>query len=93
MNTETMDRDTTDAAAITQAAREKLKQIVHKVERLEEEKAEVSGQIKDVYAEAKAMGYDTKALKSVVRLRKLDRQEREEAEAILETYLLAIGEI
>ncbi|WP_267889696.1 DUF2312 domain-containing protein [Henriciella litoralis] len=49
--------------------------------------------MKDVYAEAKAMGYDTKALRQVVRVRKQDRQEREEQEAVLETYLIALGEI
>ena len=81
------------AEALTQLARDKLRQTVEKIERLEDEKAEVSGQIKDVYAEAKSMGYDTKALRSVVRLRKIDRQEREEFEAILDTYLLALGEI
>lgn len=81
------------AAALTQAAKEKLKQVVSKIEKLEEEKKEVGGQIKDVYAEAKSMGYDTKALRQVVRLRRMDRQEREEAEAILDTYLMALGEI
>jgi uncharacterized protein (UPF0335 family) len=81
------------AASLTEAARDKLRQTVSKIEKLEEEKKEVGGQIKDVYAEAKAMGYDTKALRAVVRLRKLDRQEREEQEAILDTYLLALGEI
>jgi uncharacterized protein (UPF0335 family) len=79
--------------AITEVAREKLKQLVAKIETLEEEKKEVGGQIKDTYAEAKAMGYDTKALRAVIRLRKQDRQEREEYEAILDTYLLALGEI
>ena len=79
--------------AITEAAREKLKQLVAKIETLEEEKKEVGGQIKDTYAEAKAMGYDTKALRAVIRPRKQDRQEREEYEAILDTYLLALGEI
>jgi uncharacterized protein (UPF0335 family) len=81
------------AAALTQAAKEKLKQVVSKIEKLEEEKKEVGGQIKDTYAEAKAMGYDTKALRAVIRLRRMDRQEREEAEAILDTYLMALGEI
>ena len=81
------------AASLTEAAREKLRQTVSKIEKLEEEKKEVGGQIKDVYAEAKSMGYDTKALRAVVRIRKLDRQEREEQEAILDTYLLALGEI
>ncbi len=81
------------AAALTQAAKDKLKQVVAKVERLEEEKKEVGAQIKDVYAEAKSMGYDTKALRAVVRLRKIDRQEREEQQSILDVYLLALGEI
>jgi uncharacterized protein (UPF0335 family) len=81
------------AAALTQAARDKLKQVVAKIERLEEEKAQVGGQIKDVYAEAKSMGYDVKALRATVRLRKQDRQEREEQQSILDTYLLALGEI
>lgn len=85
--------DGSSAAALTEAAREKLKQVVSKIERLEEEKKEVGGQIKDVYAEAKSMGYDTKALRSVVRYRKQDRQEREEQQTILDTYLLALGEI
>ncbi len=85
--------DGASAAALTEAAKDKLKQVVAKIERLEEEKKEVGGQIKDVYSEAKAMGYDTKALRQVVRYRKTDRQEREEQQAILDTYLLALGEI
>ncbi|QYJ02038.1 DUF2312 domain-containing protein [Henriciella algicola] len=82
-----------DDGKLTDAAREKLRLTVERIERLEEEKKEVADQIKDVYAEAKAMGYDTKALRQVVRLRKQDRQEREEAEAVLETYLIALGEV
>lgn len=78
---------------INSAGKEKLRQIVAKIEKLEEEKKETAGEIKDVYGEAKAMGYDTKALRTVIRLRKIDRQEREEADAILDTYLLALGEI
>lgn len=85
--------DDAQATAMTEVAREKLRQTVARIERLEEEKAEVASQIKDVYAEAKAFGYDIKALRQVVRLRKVDRAEREEQEAILETYLLAMGEI
>src|SRR5215510_5197088 len=77
--------DGASAAALTEAAREKLKQVVSKIERLEEEKKEVGGQIKDVYAEAKSMGYDTKALRGVIRYRKQDRQEREEQQSILDT--------
>jgi uncharacterized protein (UPF0335 family) len=89
----TKENDDAAAIALTKAAKDKLKQIVSKIEKLEEEKREVGGQIKDVYQEAKSMGYDPKALRTVVRLRRMDRQEREEGEAILDTYLLALGEI
>ncbi|MBI1339889.1 DUF2312 domain-containing protein [bacterium] len=81
------------ALSLTEAAREKLRLIVARIEKLEEERAEVAGQIKDVFGEAKSMGYDVKALRTVVRLRKQDRQKREEAQSILDTYLLALGEI
>ena len=70
-----------------------MRQTVDRIERLEEEKSEVANQIKEVYGEAKAFGYDTKALRKVIQTRRLDRQEREEQEAILDTYLLALGEI
>lgn len=78
---------------LTEAAREKLKQTVARIERLEQEKMELAAQIKDVYSEAKAFGYDTKALRKAVALRKVDRAEREEQEAILDLYLHALGEI
>jgi uncharacterized protein (UPF0335 family) len=81
------------AIALTEAAKDKLKQVVAKIERLEEERRELTLQIKDVYGEAKSMGYDTKALRAVVRLRRQDRQEREEQQSILDVYLLALGEI
>jgi uncharacterized protein (UPF0335 family) len=68
-----------------------LKAIVERIERLEEEKAEVADQIKEVYAEAKAHGYDTKVLRKVVSLRKKPAEERQEEEALLETYLAALG--
>jgi uncharacterized protein (UPF0335 family) len=77
---------------IDETTREKLRQTVAKIERLEEEKKEVAEQIKEVYGEAKAIGFDTKALRSVIRLRKIERAEREEQEMILETYLIALGE-
>ncbi len=77
---------------LTDAAREKLRLTVERIERLEEEKKEVADQIKDVYAEAKAMGYDTKILRQVVKLRKQDRDERAEQETLLETYMIALGE-
>ena len=78
---------------LTDAAREKLRLTVERIERLEVEKKEVADQIKDVYAEAKAMGYDPKILRQVVRLRKQDRDERQEQESLLETYMIALGEI
>jgi uncharacterized protein (UPF0335 family) len=61
------------------------------VERLEEEKKAISDDIRDVYAEAKANGFDTKALRTIVRLRKQDLEERREQEAILDTYMHALG--
>ena len=77
---------------LTEATREKLRQTVAKIERLEEEKKEVAEQIKEIYAEAKAFGFDTKALRQVIKVRKVDRAEREEQEMVLDTYLLALGE-
>jgi uncharacterized protein (UPF0335 family) len=85
-----MDAGTT---ALTETSREKLKQTIERIERLDEEKREIAEQIKDVFAEAKAFGFDTKALRQVIRIRKKDRQEREEEEMILDTYLAALGEI
>lgn len=77
---------------LAQAARDKLRLTVERIERLEAEKSEVAEQIKDVYGEAKALGYDTKALREVIRKRKQDRNERAEQEAILEVYMTALGE-
>jgi len=72
-------------------AGDQLKAIVERVERLEEEKAAIAGDIKEVYAEAKANGYDTKILREVVRIRKMDTAKRQEREALLETYMHALG--
>lgn len=87
---ETPSSDQSDA--IGAAAREQLKQFVARIERLEEEKATIAADIKEVYAEAKSFGYDTKVLRKVISLRKQDRHEREEQEALLELYLGAVGE-
>ena len=70
-----------------------LKSLVERIERLEEEKKTISDDIRDVYAEAKGNGYDVTALRTVIRLRKQDKDERAEQEAILETYLHALGMI
>jgi uncharacterized protein (UPF0335 family) len=72
-------------------ARDQLRAIVERIEKLEEEKAAIAGDIKEVYAEAKANGYDTKVLRQVVRLRKQDSAERQESEALLDLYLHALG--
>jgi len=68
-----------------------LKSIVERIERLEEEKKAIADDIKDVYGEAKANGYDTKALRTIIRLRKQDATEREEQDAILDLYKAALG--
>lgn len=68
-----------------------LRAIVERIERLEEEKKALSEDIRDVYAEAKANGFDTATLRTVVRLRKQDKAEREEQENLLDLYLRALG--
>jgi uncharacterized protein (UPF0335 family) len=71
---------------------DQLKSIVQRIERLEEEKKTISDDIKEVYSEAKATGYDVRVLRKVVALRKRDLDERREEEAILDLYLQAVGE-
>ncbi len=71
--------------------RDQLKAFIERVERLEEEKKTISDDIRDVYAEAKSSGFDVKALRQIVRLRKQDTDERKEYETILETYMHALG--
>jgi uncharacterized protein (UPF0335 family) len=80
-----------DEQAAHRFAKDQLKAFVERVERLEEEKKTIADDVRDVYAEAKANGYDVKALRTVVKLRKQDVNERKEQEAILETYLHALG--
>ncbi len=75
-----------------QTAREKLKSAVSRIERLEEEKKALMSDLKEVYDEAKAFGLDVKILRQVVRLRKMDRHDRQEQEAILDLYLTALGD-
>ncbi|HEY2529337.1 MAG TPA: DUF2312 domain-containing protein [Xanthobacteraceae bacterium] len=72
-------------------AKDQLKAFVERIERLEEEKRAIADDVRDVYAEAKGNGFDIKALRTVVRLRKQDTNERKEQEAIVETYLHALG--
>ena len=72
-------------------ARDQLRAFIERIERLEEEKKTISDDIKDVYGEAKSTGFDSKTLKKVIAIRKQDKDERMEQEAILETYLIALG--
>ncbi len=72
-------------------AADQLKSFVERIERLEEEKRTTSENIKDVYAEAKAFGFDVKILREVIRIRKSDKSEREEMEAMLDLYCQALG--
>lgn len=78
----------TDATGV---AADQLKAFVERIERLSESKDEITSDIRDVYEEAKGNGFDKKALREVVRLRKLDRNEREEREALVDLYRSAIG--
>lgn len=68
-----------------------LRAFIERIERLEEEKKTISDDIKDVYAEMKGQGFDTKAIRTIVRLRKKDQAERQEEEAILDLYMAALG--
>ncbi len=72
-------------------ARDQLRSIVERIERLEEEKQALADDIKEVYAEAKANGFDTKTLRAIIRLRKQDTNERQEQEALLDLYMQALG--
>jgi len=72
-------------------ARDQLRAFVERIERLEEEKKAIADDIKEIYAEAKGNGFDTKVLRQVVRIRKQDRNERMEQEAILDLYMHALG--
>ncbi len=71
--------------------REHLEQYITKLERLEEEKAAISEQIKEVMADAKGNGFDTKAMKQILRIRKLDKNDLEEQDAMLELYRSVLG--
>src|SRR5688572_3400575 len=76
---------------MAQAADDRLRLLIERVERLEEEKKGIADDIRDVYAEAKAVGYDAKIMRQIVRLRKMKPDDRAEMEAILDTYKAALG--
>jgi uncharacterized protein (UPF0335 family) len=75
-----------------QISSERLKSFIKRIEKLEEDKANVANDIKDVYAEAKGTGFDVKIIRQVIRLRKLDVEKRREQEELLDLYFAAIGE-
>ena len=72
-------------------AAEQLRLFIERIERLEEEKKGIADDIRDVYAEAKGQGYDSKTMRAIVRLRKMEKDARDEADALLETYRTALG--
>jgi uncharacterized protein (UPF0335 family) len=78
---------------LTSAAQGQLRTIVERIGRLEDDKAAVQADIKEVYAEAKGEGYDTKSLRKVVRLLQQDKAKRQEEQAVIDLYLSALGEI
>lgn len=80
-----------DSGASHSFAKGQLKAIIERIEKLEEEKKTISDDIKDVYGEAKGNGFDVKALRTIIRMRKQDADDRQEQETILETYMQALG--
>lgn len=80
--------DTTDTAGVSG---EQLKSIIERIENLNEEIDGLKGDVKDIYSEAKGVGFDVPILRSIIRLRKKSREERQEEEALLETYMQALG--
>ncbi len=72
-------------------AKDRLRSFIERIERLEEERAALTSDIREVYSEAKSTGFDTKAMRQVVRLRKLDTADRQEQQAILDLYMSAMG--
>lgn len=86
-----MTDDLAHADILNENAQSQLKSIIERVERLDQEKAEVTEQIKEVYSEAKGSGFDPKIIRKVVRLRKQDRARRQEEEAIMDLYMHTLG--
>lgn len=89
------DAEFSDADEVTSSAQTiaagQLRAFIERIERLEEDKTDIGNDIKEVYAEAKGIGFDTKAIRTLVRLRKKDQAERDEEEAILDLYKAALG--
>jgi uncharacterized protein (UPF0335 family) len=90
---EMIEEESAAAEALHAGAKDRLRAFIERIERLEEEKAAIANDVKEVYAEAKSSGYDTKAIRAIVRMRKQDDNERMEQEALLATYMHALGMI
>lgn len=88
---EAFDKEERGEKAIFTGSGAELRQFIERIERLEEEKGNIADDIKDVYGEAKGRGYDMKAMKAIVRLRKKDANQRIEEETIFDTYRAALG--
>jgi len=84
----TKDKDTTDTGGVSG---ERLRAFIQRIEKLEEDKAAVGEDLKEVYAEAKGVGFDTKIIRQIVRLRKVELEKRRENDELLELYKAAIG--
>ncbi len=76
---------------MAEATDDRLRLLIERIERLEEEKKGIADDIRDVYAEAKAVGYDTKIMRQIIKLRKMKPDERSEQDMVLETYKSALG--
>jgi uncharacterized protein (UPF0335 family) len=85
--------DSSSIDVLNSTAQGQLRTIIERIERLEEDKAAISNDLKEVFAEAKGNGFDVKIIRKVVRIRKQDRAKRQEEDALLDLYLSAIGEI
>jgi len=91
MSEPTIGHNSETESPVTKFSKDQLKAIIERIERLEEEKKVISDDVRDIYSEAKGNGYDVKALRTIVRLRKQDANTRAEEETILETYMQAMG--
>ena len=72
-------------------AAERLRQLIERIERLEDEKAALAADIREIYAEAKAVGFDAKVMRQIIKLRKMDTADQQELEALIDTYKHALG--
>ena len=95
---ESLDNDPLDETAAAKAkvggiAVDRLRSLIERIERLEEERKALGADIKDIYGEAKSAGFDVKVLRAIIRIRKQDKAKRQEEDAILDLYLSALGEV